>query len=332
MYDTVKTLVDDAKNIVVIQPENPDGDSLASSLALEAMLEEQGKTVSQFCAIDMPKYLRYINGWDRVTSEWDGKYDLAIIVDTSAEALLQKALATSGLRHFLESHPVLVFDHHVEADEGNDLTFEHTLVQDDSAASTGELLVLIAKELGWTIDQETAENLFISLAADTLGLTTPSVTLRSFETATELVRLGAVPANIELRRREMMRKPADILEYKGKLIERIEYLCDGRLALIHIPWEDIQAYSDRYNPSVLVLDEMRLVEGVDVAIAIKTYPDGKLTGKIRANVPLANQLAGYFGGGGHPYSAGFKIHESLEETRRELATAFHKLKVDDATA
>lgn len=332
MYDAVKTMVGDAKSIVIIQPENPDGDSLASSLALESILGNQGKTVTLFCAIDMPKYLRYIHGWDRVTNEWDGKYDLAIIVDTSAEALLQKALGTPGVRHFLESHPVLVLDHHVEADEGNDLTFEHTLMLDDAAASTGELLFVISKELGWSVDATAAENLFISLAADTLGLTTPSVTLRSFETATELVRLGVVPSEIELRRREMMRKPADILEYKGKLIERIEYLCDGRLALIHIPWEDIQAYSDRYNPSVLVLDEMRLVEGVDVSIAIKTYPDGKLTGKIRANVPVANQLAGYFGGGGHPYSAGFKIHESLDEVKRELATAFHKLKVNDDTA
>jgi nanoRNase/pAp phosphatase (c-di-AMP/oligoRNAs hydrolase) len=88
-----------------------------------------------------------------------------------------------------------------------------------------------------------------------------------------------------------------------------------------VPWEDIEKYSDRYNPSVLVLDEMRLVEGVDVAIAIKTYPDKKLTGKIRTNIPVADKIAGYFGGGGHSYSAGYKLYDDYDTVCSELITA-----------
>jgi len=328
MFEVVKTFVNDAMRIVIIQPENPDGDSLASSLALEAMLTEQGKEVVLYCAIDMPKYLRYVAGWDRVINEWDGKYDGAIIVDTAAEALLQKTLVVPGVRHFLDSHPVLVLDHHIESDEGNDLTFKHTPVIDAEAAATSELLFRVARELGWNVSPDAATNMFISIAADTLGLTTPSTTLQTFETVTELVRLGAEPSAIEQNRRQYMRKPADILHYKGELIERIQYFVDGRLATVHIPWEDIEAYSDRYNPSILVLDEMRLVEGVDIAIAIKTYPDGKLTGKIRSNVPIADQIAGYFGGGGHAYSAGFKVFESYETIIQELVRAMEKVSHD----
>src|SRR5690606_4193268 len=96
---------------------------------------------------------------------------------------------------------------------------------------------------------------------------------------------------------------------------------DGKLALIHIPWEEIQAYSDQYNPSVLVLDEMRFVEGVQLGVAIKTYPDGKLTGKIRSNLPIADTVAGYFGGGGHAYAAGFRVYESYDTIIAELVTA-----------
>ncbi len=332
MYDHLKTLIDDAKHIVIVQPENPDGDSLASALALEDILGDLKKEVALYCPIDMPKYLHYVAGWDRVTNEWTGKYDLAIVVDTAAEALLQKTLSDASIRHFLETSPVIVLDHHVEADEGNDLTFKHELVLSERAASTGELIYEIATDLEWDINQTAAENLFISLASDTLGLTTPSVTLRSFEVATELIRLGAIPAVIEQRRREYMRKPADILSYKGDLIKRIEYLCDGRLALIHIPWAEIQEFSDRYNPSVLVLDEMRLVKGVDVAVAIKTYPDGKLTGKIRSNLPVSNLIAGYFGGGGHAYSAGFKVYESLGTITPELVKAYEKVKNDASAA
>lgn len=322
MYETVKTRVDEAQRIVIIQPENPDADSLGTATALEEILGDLDKDVTLFCAIDIPKYLHYIEGWSRVVKDFDGKYDLAIIVDTAAEALLVKTLQTPGTRHFLETRPVLVLDHHNDEREEetaeSSLSFPHDFILDDKAAATSELLYSIAQELGWPINKSAATSMLASILGDTLGLSTPSVSQKTLETVLGLVKLDAHPAEVEQKRREYMKKPADILAYKARLIERIEYYCDGRLALVHIPWEDIEQYSDRYNPSILVLDEMRLVEGVDIAIAIKTYPDRKLTGKIRSDLPLADVVAGFFGGGGHSYSAGYKIYEDYEIAKKEL--------------
>lgn len=329
MYETIKQRVDEAERIVVIQPENPDADSLGTATALEEILGDMGKKVTLYCAIDMPKYLHYIAGWSRVEKDFSGAYDLAIIVDTAAEALLVKTLETPGVRHFFETRRVLVLDHHNDerADEesGAALSFPHEFILDEDAAATSELVYAVATELGWPVNQAAAENMLASILGDTLGLSTQSVTKRTMETVLGLMQHGAHPSVVEQKRREYMKKPADILTYKGQLIERIEYFCDGRLALVRIPWEDIAQYSDRYNPSVLVLDEMRLVEGVDVAIAIKTYPDSKLTGKIRSNVPVSDQIAGYFGGGGHSYSAGYKIYENYDDARRELVQAVAKI-------
>jgi bifunctional oligoribonuclease and PAP phosphatase NrnA len=321
MFDTLLSTINNAQKIVIIQAENPDGDSLGSSLALEELLSEAGKDVKLYCAIDIPKYMHYIKGWDRVEKDWPTDREVAIIVDTQAEALIQQALAQPGVRHFLETHPVVILDHHETA---GDLPFETITVVDPKAVATSELLYRLAKAAGWNITPEAAESMFISIQADSLGLTTPSTTADSYQVAADLVMLGANPAEVENRRREYMKKPADILKYKGELIERIEYFSDGKLAIVHIPWEDIAEYSDRYNPSVLVLEEMRMVEGVEVAVAIKTYPDGKLTGKIRVNMPIADTIAGYFGGGGHPYAAGFKVFETYDTIINELITATDK--------
>lgn len=326
MFNTVKTTIDAAKSIVVIQPENPDADSLGSAIALEELLSEQGKTVTMFCAIDMPKYLRYIPGWDRVENDWNAGHDMAIIVDTSAEALLVKTLEKPTVRHFLETHPVLVFDHHIEANEkGSDLSFPHEIILDETAAATSELLLRIANKLGWKLTSTAADVMLCSILGDTLGLSTPNVTADTMRAVVQLMEHGAHPATVDTRRRKFMRKPADILSYKARLIDKIEYHCDGRLAIVHIPWEEIEEYSDRYNPSVLVLDEMRLVEGVEIAVAIKTYPDGKLTGKIRTNTPVAQTIAGFFGGGGHAYAAGFKIFEEYDKAVSELIQAVDKI-------
>jgi len=320
MYEKIKDLIDQAKKIVIIQAENPDGDSLGSALALEEILGDINKEVVLYCPIEIPKYMRYIKGWDRVVSNFDTSFDLAIIVDTGAEVLLGKVLDTPGVRHFLDTHPVIVIDHH---GTDSDLGFNHVALVEDAVA-TGELVFDLADKNGWKINQQAAENILVAILSDSLGFTVQGVSPTTFQIASKLIELGASCADIETRRREFMKKSPEILKYKGKLIERIEYMLDGKLAFIHIPWEEIQAYSDQYNPSVLVLDEMRLVENVQVGVAIKTYPDGKLTGKLRSNAPISATIAGFFGGGGHDYAAGFRVYETLEKILPELTEATGK--------
>ena len=320
MFNKAIDAINNAQKIVVVQAENPDGDSIGSSLALEEILSDLGKNVQLHCPVDTPKYLRYIHGWDRITSDFDTNADLAIIVDTNAELLISKSLSMPGVRHFLETHPVIVLDHHAT---DSTLTFDATHVNQPVVAA-GELIYNLAHTAGWAINPQAAENMLIAIMSDSLGLTTQNTTADSFRVAGELTALGASNSAIEERRREFMKKSPEILAYKGRLIERIEYLLDGKLAVIHIPWEEIQKYSDQYNPSVLVLDEMRLVEGVEVACAIKTYPDGKLTGKLRSNMPVSEQIAGYFGGGGHAYAAGFRVYDDYAVIVRELVEAADK--------
>jgi phosphoesterase RecJ-like protein len=288
---------------------------------LEEILGDQGKDVVLYCPVEIPKYLRYIAGWDRITNEFDFDADAAIIVDTTSDILLKKVLEINGVQNFLESRPVVIFDHHKTV---NELPFETINIIDENAVSTGEVIYKTAKSNKYQLNASAATSLFISINTDTLGLATESVSADTYKICAELIELGAVPHEIESARRELMKKRPEILEYKGRLLERIEYHLDGRLALVHIPWEEIAEYSDKYNPTMLVLDEMRLVIGVDVAIGIKTYPDDKLTGKLRSNIPVSETIAGYFGGGGHEYAAGFRIYEKYDDFIPELIQAVDK--------
>jgi nanoRNase/pAp phosphatase (c-di-AMP/oligoRNAs hydrolase) len=80
---------------------------------------------------------------------------------------------------------------------------------------------------------------------------------------------------------------------------------------------------------MLVLDDMRLAKDTDIAIAFKTYNDSRVTAKIRANYGknIADKLAEHFGGGGHPYAAGFKITDGrkYEDIKRETVEVATKL-------
>ncbi len=323
VFADVKKFVSDAKHVLVIQAENPDGDSLGSSLALEAILSDMDKKVTMFCAVEIPKYLRYARGWDRVQNDLPNNFDLTIIVDTGSAALLEKAFIPGNLAR-ITAHPVIAIDHHMT---DSTFVFEHVMVNDPKAVATGELIFKIADELGWPLPADACEHLAMSIMADSLGLVTEGTTSESIHTIATLVEKGANLSDLDNRRRELDKKPPEILAYKGQLLQRIEYFLDGALALIHIPWSEIEEYSDQYNPPELVLYEMRQVVGVKVAVALKTYPDGKITGKLRANpeAKVAESIAGFFGGGGHPYAAGFKVYgESLETIKAELVGAVEK--------
>lgn len=322
MYDIFNDFLRDKKRLCIIQAENPDGDSLGSAIALDCLLPD--KEISLYCPIDIPKYLHYFTDWARVTSEFDYKADGYIIVDTAAEVLLSKLLEDTAIRNRLFSAPVLVIDHHETPD---DLQFPHESIIEIRPSCT-EVIYRIAKDLGVPIEKEAAEAIFQGILSDTLGLTSASVTAETFEIAADLTRCGAVISSLEERRREFMKKSPRILDYKADLIKRVEYSLDGELATVHIPWEDITEYSNEYNPNVLILEEMRLVEGVKAAVAIKTYPDGKVTGKIRcdSSAPIADKIAGYFGGGGHPYAAGFRTYDtSYDEVVKDLVRIIPEL-------
>lgn len=326
MYQIFKDFLENKERICIIQAENPDGDSLGSAIALDYLLK--GKEISLYCPVDIPKYLRYFTDWSRVTNEFDFKADGYIIVDTAAEILLSKLLDDTAIRNRLYSMPVLVIDHHETED---DISFPHDAIIETRPACA-EVIYRVAKELNYEINKTVAEAVFQGILSDTLGLTSDSVTDETFEIAAELTRLGANISELEDRRREFMKKSPRILDYKADLIKRIEYHLEGELATVHIPWDDIREYSDEYNPNVLILEEMRLVEGVKVAVAIKTYPDGKLTGKIRCSLgtPIADKIAGYFGGGGHPYAAGFRTYDTTyDEVIRELIKLIPELTTNE---
>lgn len=336
MYNTFSDFLKDKHKICIIQAENPDGDSLGSALALDYLLKDHD--ISLYCPVEIPKYLRYFDDWSRVSIEFDFNADGYIIVDTAAEVLLSKLLEDSAIKNRLYTAPVFVLDHH-ETDDN--LDFPHQgLIQ--TLPACADLIYKIATEQHLLSDnynslseEEKAREttactyLYYAILSDTLGLVSESTTADTFQVIADLVSRGINVAELDEHRRDFSKKTPRILDYKADLIKRVEYYLNGTLATVYIPWEDIQEYSDEYNPNVLILEELRTVEGIEIAVAIKTYPDGKITGKIRTfgDHPYADKIATYFGGGGHPYAAGFRTYDlSYEDAVHELITAISTIK------
>lgn len=322
--DALNEAVAGAQSIVVVQGDNPDADSLASSLALEQILGDLGKTITMYCGVELPTYLRYLEGSDRVTTDLPHQFDLSIIVDTSSQSLLEQLDKTGG-RSWLAAKPTIIIDHHTTEPT---ITFAN-IICNQPAVATGEVIYELAGQLNWPLNQAARKMIAIAILSDSLGLTTQGTTARSIHIIAELVEQRVNLAEIESARRETLRREPELIHYKGRLLERVEFYDDNRLAILTIPWEEIEKFSPLYNPPMLVIDDMRLAKGTDLAICFKLYRDGKITAKIRANYgkAVADKLAERFGGGGHPYASGFKLTDGrpYEQLKSEVIAAAHEL-------
>ncbi len=317
-YDEVAAILDRARSVVVLQADNPDGDSLGSSLALEAILSEMGKTVYLVCAVDIPSYLKYLDGWSRVQKDIPQQFDATIIVDTSSETLFEYFEGSDSFA-WIKSKPVIVIDHHMES---GGISFANVNVIEEAVA-TSEIIHRIAVERDWPLPLDACEMMAVSIMSDSVGLISDSTTATSIRVVADLVERGVSLAKIDDSRRELMRKDPSLVPFKGDLLKRVEFNCNGRLASVVVQWEEIEKYSPLYNPTMLVIDDMRMVVGVDIAIGYKLYKDGRITAKIRCNYgkTIAADLAAHFGGGGHEYAAGFKSTDGtkLSDIQREVA-------------
>lgn len=319
----IKDIIDQANKIVIVQADNPDSDSLGSALALEQILGDMGKQPYLYCGVDMPGYLRYLKGWDRVQSDLPTDFDASIIVDASTMTLLQKLVET-GQKGWLASKPNVVLDHHAMVD--NPVPFAEVTINDPIRSSTGELIYLISKDLGWPLSIPANEFIMTTILGDTQGLTNQLATAETYRIMAELVDSGVDRPKIEELRRELSKMPKEIYKYKATLINHSEFTNNDTIVSVTVPQAEINKYSPLYNPGPLIQNDILQTLGVKVAIVFKSYSDGKVTAAIRCNPSygIAAELAEHFGGGGHTYASGFKQQngksfESIKSECLELA-------------
>ncbi|MFI5271306.1 MAG: bifunctional oligoribonuclease/PAP phosphatase NrnA [Candidatus Saccharimonadales bacterium] len=309
MYPEIGKIAEAVKSagrILIIQADNPDADSLGSALALEHILGDQQKEVFVYCAVDFPGYLRYMLGWDRVSKDMPNNFDLSIIVDASTMTLLER-LSESAQQGWVSSKPCILLDHHEVVE--HPIPFASISINDSNRASTGELIYLISKEIGWKMTTDAQEFIMSSILGDTQGLSNDLASADTYRIMAEMIDNGVKRPQLEELRREYSKMPKEIYSYKADLIKRTEFNASNTVATVTVPQDEISKFSPLYNPGPLIQGDMLQTTGVRVAIVFKTYDDGRVTAAIRCNPGngVAASLAEMFGGGGHAFASGFKV-------------------------
>ena len=301
---------------LLVTHENPDGDALGSILGLKLALDQLGKDSVMYLYGDAPLPSEYSfmplgDLQRRLPDDWRER--VLIAVDCANETRIgpdPEPLAGAPL--------VLDIDHHHDNTRFGDLNL---IVP--NASSTGEVLRDVFAELGVELTPEIAEALYIALVTDTGRFQYSNTTAKALRLAAELVEAGADVHAIFRRVYETVQFAK--LKLLARALERAEVYEGGAVVVTHLVKTDFAEVGAEEPYSEGIIDNLRAVEGADMAALIREPRDGPAR---RVSLRASNDeldvsaIARKSGGGGHRQAAGFSSDDSIEEITEFIKREF----------
>jgi phosphoesterase RecJ-like protein len=306
---------------LLVTHENPDGDALGSILAMKLALDTLGKDAVMFVGGEMtlpPDYdFLPLDDLARTLPDDVGeRVILALDSATAARTQLDPAV--------LEAAALTIdVDHHHDNTRFGTIN----LVVPD-ASSTGEIVRDLLAELGVDLTPEIAEAIYIALVTDTGRFQYTNTTQKAHALAIELMGYDVVPQDVYRRIYESV--PFERQQLIGRALSRARRYENGRMIASYLLRNDFQELGVGEEYAEGVIDDLRKVKGVELAMTIREPPEPpgakrRISMRSATDALDVSAIARQRGGGGHMRAAGFSTDESIEDViefvRNEFANA-----------
>lgn len=298
-----------ASRILCVCHRNPDGDAIGSALGMALLLENAYTTPVQLHCVDpAPATFHFLPGVHRIQQQMHlQKGDVVIFLDCATPG--QTAVADTHPELFDGTYTTICIDHHQDNPKYGTVNF---LLPE--AASTCEILVLLADALQWNITADIATCLLTGMYTDTGGLLHSNTTAAVYRVVARLLRAGARQQQIVtavFRSAKM-----STLKLWGRVLEKISLTPEGG-AISAVTQGDFRATGAGYSELTGAIDYINAVPGMRFSLLLSER-DGLVKGSLRTlrdDVDVA-AMAGNFQGGGHKKAAGFSVPGALESEVR----------------
>lgn len=309
--------IDKSKNIIITSHENPDGDSIGSTLAMYEYLISKGKTVDIIFHNSIPECYDFMKNIDKIEIYNESlnnkleKADLILILDVNSKARIREV----GERLASLKAIKCMIDHHY-----NPASIADYYAVNPHASATGELVYqFLSMDSSFELNHTIAENIYIAIMTDTGGFKFQNTNQLAHLIASDLLNYPIKPTVIFETIYNQM--PQNILKLLALTYLSTELYIDNKFNIFTVKRADIE----RLNLSLEDLNgfsETTLqIKGVKVGALITEVPN---TNNIKISLRSKDDfnvrdIAAMFGGGGHINAAGAKIDNiSAEEVKKIL--------------
>ena len=304
-------LVKDAETIAIAGHVNPDGDCIGSTLAMYNYLKHTDKTIDVYLE-PIGREFRDLPGADIIKNEAEDKvYDVFFMMDLGDTDRIGVAS-----KLFETAKKTICIDHHITSKGVADENFILPTL-----SSTCEVLFeMMDVEL---ITKDVATCLYTGIIHDTGVFHHSCTSKRTMEIAGELMAKGIDFGHIiDHNFYSRTYKQNQVL---GRCLMESLILWDGAGIVSYVTQKELDFYMVGNNDLGGIIDQLRLTEGVKVAIFIHEKEPHTYKVSMRATVPDidVSKVAAFFGGGGHKMAAGCtissgKVHDVINNITKQL--------------
>jgi phosphoesterase RecJ-like protein len=300
------------QSYAVLSHVRPDGDAFGSQLALALSLRELGKDVVVWNEDGLLEKYRFLPGGELLTTPpvEPKLFEIAVALDTATQARLGTAGDAVRAKQWIN------IDHHPSNPGYGDLVYV-----EPTAPATGQILFELLTSEHLPINREIADNLFVAISTDTGSFQYPNTTARTFEIAAELMRCGVDVGRVsQLLYESFPRRRTELLR---ELLGTMRFEADGRLASFSLSLQVASALRVKPEDNEGLIDHLRAIEGVIVAVFFEELIEGKVRVSMRSKSAAADvsAICQQFGGGGHTLAAGARVRGTLAEVEDRVLKA-----------
>ena len=316
MLNKVVSLLKESQNIAIYTHINIDCDAMGSSLAVREALISLGKNVDVYANSNFPSNFAFYGDLSFVNKKSiEGKYDLALCVDSASESRLGKYKYTyrKGVKN------TVCIDHHIS----NEGYCKCNYIR--AASSTAEILFDVISALGVRFTEKMCKFLLSGIITDT-GRFSHSANSKTFTIVSKLIKFGKIKME-EVS--EPILQSMEMEEFKllQRAYQKIEFYADKKLAIIMFSRKDFGETGTTLENTDAFPDLPLQLASVQFAILASEDDQGYFRISFRSKGEIsARDVAESFGGGGHLNASGCKIFGSFDEVKdRLLNNAFEVL-------
>lgn len=310
--NSILEMIEGMESIAISGHLHPDGDCIGSALALYHYIKENTSVTPDVYLESPGKEFNKLPSISVINSQATDKiYDLFIMLDVG-----DKARLGFSEKIYENAKKKACIDHHITS-----LGIADMNIIRPSLSSTSELLYeLMEKE---KISKETASCLYTGIIHDTGVFHHSCTSKRTMEIAGELMEMG-IPFP-ELIDESFYQKTYKQNQMLGRCLMESLLLWEGIGIVSYITKKEMDFYMVESGDLIGIIDQLRLTEGVKVAILI--YENEAHTYKVSMRSTVedidVSKVAAFFGGGGHKMAAGCtlsssRVHDIINNVTKQI--------------
>jgi len=320
--------IQEAKNILLVTHERPDGDALASVCALVDLLEKFEKKYTAFCYDKPTTNFSFLPHVEKIISEKNkinfSKFDLIIVLDCgnlkrtrltqeiqSIPLLVRKSFALRAQPSESEKVFIIEFDHHPKTDDYADLE-----IRLPEASATAEILYYLFKINKIRLNKNIATCILTGILTDTSNFLYPGTSDKTTSIASEMLVYGAQFTKI--MKKTWQNKNIKAMKLWGIVLSRLEINKKYNIAFSILTKEEIKKYKGDEDILDGIANFLGNLADVKATLLLREEDDNNIKGSLRSSHPKTDisKLATILGGGGHPKASGFLVKGRLKKTEK----------------